>query len=159
MLHNHLKRALILVAFIASLASAANAQSASVVTADDISGTWTGEAVCAGNRRGCKNETVVYRIEPVRGSSTLVTLFADKIVKRRRVPMYKLDAQFDENKRTLSSESSGQTRGTWQYKVFRDRIQGTAIVFEGKRVERRVNVKRVREDQVPAAPRRESYGP
>jgi len=159
MLQKTFKDALILGAFVASLTLTANAQSASVLSADDIAGTWSGESVCVGNRRSCKTETVVYRFDPVRGNSTLLTLFADKVVKGKRVPMYKLEFQYDEDKRTLFCESSGFTRGTWQYKVFRDLIEGTARVLEPKPVERRVTVKRVREDQVPAAPTRESYGP
>jgi hypothetical protein len=159
MLQKTFKRALILSAFITSLISTANGQSASVVTVDDISGTWSGESVCVTRHPGCKNEAVVYRFEPVRGNSSLVTLFADKLIKRKREPLYKLEFHYDESRRTLSGESRGHTRGTWQFKVFSDTIEGTAELLERKSVKRRVKVRRVREDQVPAAPNRESYGP
>jgi hypothetical protein len=95
---------------------------------------------------------VVYRFEPVVGKSTLVTLLADKIVKGKRVPMYKLDFQYDEAKRTLSC-------GTWEYRIAGDTMEGTGIVLSGKSVARRVKVKRVREDQMPAAPDYYLYGP
>ena len=47
---------------------------------------------------------VVYRFEPVAGKSTFVTLLADKIIKGKRIPMYKLEFQYDEARRTLSCE-------------------------------------------------------
>src|ERR1051325_6121146 len=118
------------------------------MNASYVVGTWTGESICVGNRSGCKNEMVVYRLEPVAGKSTLVTLLADKIVKGKRVAMYKLDLEYDEARRTLSCEfAQGHTRGTWEYKVNGDGLEGTGIVRTGKSVARRVKVKRVREDQ------------
>ena len=119
-----------------------------------------GESICVGNRPACKNETVVYRFEPVAGRSTFVTLLADKIIKGKRIPMYKLDFQYDESKRTLSCDfTQGHTHGAWEYKIAGDSMEGTGIVLAGKSVARRVKVKRVREDQMPAAPDYNSYGP
>ena len=155
MLQKTFKRALILGALMVSLASAANAQSSSEISVEDIHGTWSGTSVCVARRPGCKNEVVVYRFEPVSGKSDVVTLFADKIVSNKRIPMYTLEFQFDEDNRTLSP-IRGRTRATGQYKVFNDRIEGTAKVSS---VERRVKVRSVREDQVPAAPNRQAYGP
>ena len=103
---------------------------------------------------------MVYRFEPVAGRSTFVTLLADKIIKGKRIPMYKLDFQYDESKRTLSCDfTRGRTRGTWEYKIAGDSIEGTGIVLADKSVARRVKVKRVREDQMPAAPNYNAYGP
>ena len=160
MLH-HVLRALILAAFIASLASSGRAQGiARPMSAAGVTGTWSGESVCVGNRQACKNELVVYRFEPVVGRSTLMTLLADTIVRGKRVPMYKLDFQYDEARRTLSCEfNQGYTRGTWEYRITGDTMGGAGIVSSGKSVARRVKVKRVREDQMPAAPDRNSYGP
>jgi hypothetical protein len=74
--------------------------------------------------------------------------------------MYKLDFQYDETRRTLSGEfTQGRTRGTWAYRITGDTIEGTGIVLSGKSVARRVKVKRVREDQMPAAPDYYLYGP
>lgn len=158
MLH-HVLRALILAGFIASLSSSSQAQGiARPMSAAGVTGTWSGESICVGNRPACKNETVVYRFET--GRSTLVTLFADKIIKGKRVPMYKLDFQYDEARRTLSGEfTQGHTHGKWEYRITGDAMEGTGIVLPGKSVARRVKVRRVREDQMPAAPDRESYGP
>jgi hypothetical protein len=161
-MRHHVQCGLILVTLIVSLCTSGQGQGlARAISAAGVTGTWSGESICVSNRPACKNEIVVYRLEPVAGRSTLMTLFADKIIKGKRVPMYKLDFQYDEPKRTLSAEfTQGHTRGTWQYKVTSDdTIEGTGIVFASKSVARRVKVKRVREHQMPAAPDRESYGP
>jgi hypothetical protein len=103
---------------------------------------------------------VVYRFEPVAGNSTLLTLLADKIIKGKRIPMYRLDFQYDESRRTLSCDfTRGHTRGTWEYRIAGDSMEGAGIVMASKSVARSVKVKRVREDQVPAAPDHDSYGP
>jgi hypothetical protein len=152
-IRSHLKYALILAGFIMSFAASSYAQGiARPMNASYVVGTWTGESICVGNHPACKNEMVVYRFEPIVGKSTLVTLLADKIVKGKRVPMYKLDFQYDEAKRTLSC-------GTWEYRIAGDTMEGTGIVLSGKSVARRVKVKRVREDQMPAAPDYYLYGP
>lgn len=158
---HHVRRLLILAAFIASFSTSSQGQGiARPMSAAGVTGTWSGESICVGNRPACKNEVVAYRFEPVAGRSTLMTLLADKIIKGRRVPMYKLDLQYDEARRTLLCEfTQGQTRGTWEYRVTGDTMEGTAIVLAGKSVARRVKLRRVREDQMPAAPDRESYGP
>jgi hypothetical protein len=159
MLH-HVLRVLIIVTFITGFVSSGKGQGvARPMNASAVVGTWTGQSICVGNRPACKNEIVVYRFEPVSGKSTVVTLLADKIIKGKRVPMYKLDFQYDETRRTLSCDFiQGHTRGTWEYKLTGDTIEGTGIVLPGKSVARRVKVKRVREDQMPAAPDREAYG-
>ena len=160
MLH-HVLRALIPAIFVASVAISGQGQGlARPMSAAGVTGTWSGQSVCAGNRTACKNEVVVYRFEPVAGRSTLITLLADKIVKGKRVPMYKLDFQYDETRHALSCEfTQGHTHGTWEYRVDGDSMEGTGIVLPGKSVARRVKVKRVKEDQMPAAPDRDSYGP
>jgi hypothetical protein len=160
MLH-HVLRGLIIAIFITGLAASGSAQGlARSMNTSSIVGTWTGESICVGNRPACKNEVVVYRFEPVAGKSTFVTLLADKLIKGKRIPMYKLDFQYDESKRTLSCDfTQGRTRGTWEYKITGDSMKGTGIVMASKSVARSVKVKRVREDQVPAAPDHDSYGP
>lgn len=160
MLH-HVLRALITAVFIASVAISGRGQGlARAMSAAGVTGTWRGQSVCVDNRSACKNEVVVYRFEPVAGKSTFITLFADKVIKGKRVPMYKLDFQYDETRHTLSCEfTQGHTRGTWEYKVDGDSMEGTGIALPGKSVARRVKVRRVREDQMPTAPDRDSYGP
>lgn len=160
MVRHHLtKRALILAVFVVSIANSSPGQTARQMGAAAVVGTWSGESICVGNRPACKNEVVVYRFEPVAGKSTVVMLLADKIIKGKRVPMYKLDFQYDESTRTLSCEfNQGDTHGTWEYRLNGDTMEGTVVVLPGKSVARRVKVKRVREDQMPAAPGREAYG-
>ena len=160
MLH-HVLRGLIIAVFITAFAASGRGQvRARAMSASSLVGTWTGESICVGNHPACKDEVVVYRFEPGAEKSALVTLLADKIIRGKRVPMYKLDFQYSEAKRTLSCEfSQGHTRGTWEYRITGDTMEGTGIVLAGKSVARRVKVKRVREDQLPPAPDRDSYGP
>ena len=127
--------------------------------APPVIGTWTGESICSGDRPACKNEVVVYRFEPIAGKPGLVTMLADKIIEGKREPMGKLDFQYDEAKGTLSCEfTRGQTHGLWQFQISGDTMEGTLVVLPDRAVGRRVKVRRVREDQVPAAPARELYG-
>lgn len=159
MRHHSLKPAMILALFIVSVASSTQGQTARQMSAAAVVGTWSGESICVSNRPACKNEVVVYRFEQVAGKSSVVTLLADKIIKGKRVPMYKLDFEYDEATRTLSCEfNQGHTHGRWEYKLAGDTMDGTGIVLAGRSVARRVKVKRVREDQMPAAPGREAYG-
>jgi hypothetical protein len=161
MLHYAL-RTLIIAVFITGFAASGSAFPglARPMNASAVAGTWSGESVCVGSRPACKNETVVYRFEPVLRKSTVITLLADKIIRGKRVPMYKLDFQYDEATRTLSCEfTQGHTHGRWEYKITGDTMDGAGIILAGKSVARRVKVKRVREDQMPAAPDHDSYGP
>ena len=123
-----------------------------------VIGTWKGESICVGDRPACKNEVVVYRFEAVAGKPDAVTLFADKIINGQREPMGKLDFQYDEAKGALSGEfTRGQTHGLWQFQVSGDAMEGTLAILPARDLARRVKVRRVREDEVPAAPARESY--
>ena len=160
MLH-HVPRALIIAVFITAFGFSGNGQDiARSQNASSAAGTWSGESICVGNRPACKNEIVVYRLEPVAGKSTVITVLADKIIEGKRVPMGKLDFQFDEAKRTLSCEfTRGNTHGVWEFRITGDTMEGTGIVLPDKSVARRVKVKRVREDQLPAAPARDLYEP
>lgn len=123
-----------------------------------VLGTWKGESICVGNRPACKNEIVVYRFEAVAGKSDVVLLLADKIIEGKRVPMGKLEFQYDEAKGELSCEFTiRQTHGLWQYKVSGDSMEGTLVLLPKRELGRRVNAKRVAESEVPAAPAKEEY--
>jgi hypothetical protein len=127
-------------------------------TASPAIGTWTGESNCVGDRPACKNEVVVYRVEAVAGKPGVVTMFADKIINGQREPMGKFDCQYDEAKGTLSCEFiKRQTHGLWQFQISGDTMEGTLVILPARSLGRRIKVKRVRDDQVPAAPARESY--
>jgi hypothetical protein len=130
----------------------------SIVLPPAIFGTWKGESICVGNRSACKNEVVVYRFEAVAGKRGVVLLLADKIIDGKRVPMGKLELRHDESKGELSGEFTiGQTHGLWQFRVKGDSMEGTLELLPDRELVRRVNVKRVREDEVPKPPARESY--
>jgi len=121
-------------------------------------GTWKGESLCVGNHPSCKNEVVVYRFEVARGKAGVVLLLADKIIEGRRVPMGKLEFQNDEAKGELSCEfSRGQTHGLWRFKVMGEGMEGTLVLLPKKELVRRVEVKKVRAEEVPAPPAREMY--
>lgn len=124
-----------------------------------IIGTWTGESICFGKRPACKDEVVVYRFEEVPGKPDQFTLFGDKIIKGKREPMGKLEFQQDQTTGLYSCEFRvGRTHGLIQLKLTGNTMQGTLVVLPGKKEGRRIKVKRVKEEQVPPAPARESYG-
>ncbi len=122
-------------------------------------GTWRGESICTDkSRTACKNEVVVYRFEEVAGKQNVLTLLADKIIDGRRVPMGKLECEYDEAAGTLSCEFTiRQTHGLWEYKVSGDTMDGTLVLLPARTLGRRVHVTRVSDDQVPAAPDRKEY--
>lgn len=122
-------------------------------------GTWRGESVCTDkSRTACKNEEVVYRIEEIAGKPGVLALLADKIIDGRRVPMGKLECEYDEAAGKLSCEFTiRQTHGLWEYKVSGDTMEGTLVLLPAKTLGRRVKVKRVSDDEVPAAPDRKEY--
>jgi hypothetical protein len=122
-------------------------------------GTWMGESTCTDkNRPACKNEVVIYRFEEIAGKQGVLLLLADKIIEGKRDPMGKLECKYDEAGGTLSCEfTRRQTHGLWQYKVSGDQMEGTLVLLPDKTVGRRVKVRRVSDDQVPAAPARELY--
>jgi hypothetical protein len=92
------------------------------------------------------------------GKSGEVLQLADKIIEGKRVPMGKLELQYDEAKGELAGEFTvRQTHGVWQYKVSGDSLEGTLVLLPAKELVRRVNAKRVAEGEVPAAPAREEY--
>lgn len=123
-----------------------------------VLGTWKGESICVGNRPACKNEIVVYRFESVAGKYDVVLLLADKIIEGKRIPMGKLEFRYDQAKGELSCEFTiRQTHGLWQYKVSGDTMEGTLVLLPDRELGRRVKVKRVSEEEVPAPPARNEY--
>jgi len=123
-----------------------------------VLGTWKGESICVGNRSACKNEVVVYRFEAVPGKADVVLLLADKIIEGQRVPMGKLEFQYNEAKGELSCEfTKNQTHGLWQFTVSGDAMEGRLVLLPGRDLVRLVKVKRVGEGDVPRAPNRDMY--
>ena len=122
-------------------------------TLSSILGTWTGTSTCVGSRPACKNETVVYRFVAIDGHPHQVRQLADKIIDGKRVVMGSLVFDVDEPKGTLRSEfTRGQTHGVWSYSVAGDSMKGTLVILPEGTVGRDVNVRRAKDDEVPAAP-------
>ena len=135
-----------------------SAAAPSYVAAASVLGTWKGESICVGNRPACKNEIVVYRFESVPGKPGLVLNYADKIIDGQRVPMGKLEFQYNEAKGELSCEfTKNQTHGQWQFTVSGDTMEGGLFLLPGREPGRHVKVKRVAESEVPKAPGKEEY--
>ena len=121
-------------------------------------GTWTGSSICVGNRPACKNEVVVYRFRPVDKQPLKINLLADKIIDGKRVPMYRLEFQLSADGETATCEfTRGHTNGIWEYRLSGDAMTGTLVILPDKSLGRRVNVRRVRDDEVPKAPELTEY--
>ena len=152
-------RGLLIFAILYSLNSIPNSSAAPFLLAGpSVLGTWKGESICVGNRPACKNEIVVYRFEAVPGKAGVVLQFADKIIQGERVPMGKLEFQYNEAKGELSCEFTiNQTHGLWQFKFSGDAMEGGLVLLPGREPGRAVKVKRVKESDLPKAPGRDLY--
>jgi len=123
-----------------------------------LAGTWTGTSICVDGRPACKNEIVVYRFIPVDGKSTVFHQLADKIIEGKRVPMGALDYEYDDSLGTLECEFQiHSTHGIWSYTVKGDTMTGQLNILPGGNKVRDVNVHRVADSEVPAAPALEEY--
>jgi len=123
-----------------------------------ISGTWTGTSTCVGNRPACKNETVVYRFVPVDRHPEQVRLLADKIIDGKRVPMYALVFEYEEQTGKLTCEfTRGNTHGIWSYSIAGESMTGALVVLPERSVARDVKAHRVKDAEVPVAPAIHEY--
>ena len=145
--------AIITIAAVACATVTARQSPHSGVSPQGIIGTWTGQSVCVGNRPACKNEEVVYRFVAVPGKVDTVTQYADKILNGERVPMGKLDFNYDAAKGTLSCEFTiRQTHGIWRYQISGDALDGDLTLLPNRDIGRTVKAHRVEESKVPKAP-------
>ena len=111
-----------------------------------------------GDRPACKNEEVVYRFVAVDGRPNAVTLLADKIIDGKRVPMGKLEFEYNEADGSAKCEFTiGRTHGVWAYTVTGDTMSGTLIILPDKSLGRRVSAHRVSDDKLPKAPALKEY--
>jgi hypothetical protein len=157
---NTLARVLLIIALVCSATPNVSQPATATArpTAASVLGTWKGDSICVGNRPACKNEIVVYRFAAVPGKVGVVLNFADKIIDGQRVPMGKLEFQYNEAKGELSCEfTKNQTHGLWQFTVSGDAIEGSLVLLPGREQVRLVKIKRVRESDVPKAPGRDEY--
>jgi len=148
--------AVTLIAGIAPAAWSGDSKSASKASA--VLGTWAGYSSCVTPGPSCKDEEVVYRIVAVAGHPDAVTLLADKVVNKKRVPMYKLQFDYDASDSTLSCKfNKGKSGGIWAYRVHGRTMSGTLIVLPASTLHRMVNVRRVKDSSVPVAPALDKY--
>jgi hypothetical protein len=124
----------------------------------NTAGTYMGESICMGNRPACKNEMVVYFFEAVSSKPGVFMLFADKIIKGKRVPMFKQEFQYDASGRLTPARTTQPLYGFWQYHVAAtgETIEGTLSLTD-QTTARRVKIKRVDPKRLPAAPGKEMY--
>src|SRR5262249_16709926 len=113
---------------------------------------------CVGNRPACKNEVVVYRFEAFPGKVGVVLNYADKVIDGKRVPMGKLEFQYNQAKGELSCEfTRNQTHSLWQLTISAHPIQYSLVQLHCREQRRSVKIKRVRESDVPKAPGNDEY--
>ena len=155
-IHRLGKRAAMWLLLLAGLSATAHAQAAKPASA---LGTWKGESICQDkNRPACKNEIVVYRMEAVPGKPDRITWLADKILDGERVPMGKLEFQYDAAKGTLFCDFRvGQTHGIWEFQIAGDSLSGRLLILPEKTLGRLVKAERVDPAKLPAAPDRKLY--
>ncbi len=141
---------------LAGLSSGARAQAAKPASPF---GTWKGESICQDkNRPACKNEVVVYRMEAVPGKPDRVLWLADKIIDGERVPMGKLEFQYDAAKGSLLCDFRvGQTHGVWEFQISGDTLSGRLLILPEKTLGRLVKAERVDPAKVPPPPARKRY--
>jgi hypothetical protein len=114
-------------------------------------GTWRGTSLCV-NRElapACKDETVVYEVQPARKPGT-VTLKADKIVDGKREPMGDLDFAYDAAEGCWRSEfETPRVHGVWCLVVEGDGLKGSLRVLPQNASVRDVQLKRDRPTRQP----------
>jgi hypothetical protein len=115
--------------------------------ADDGSnlvGDWEGESVCGDGLPSCHDEHVVYHITKPPDEQGNVSVAADKIVDGKPEPMGVIELRYDAGRHTLTSEAkNSRFQGVWEFKVEGDVMEGTLTVLPGKKVARRIEVRKV----------------
>jgi hypothetical protein len=153
-----LLRLLSIAALLCCWGSSLHQSAATRTGSSSIAGAWKGESICVAYRPACKDEVVVYLFEEIPDKPDRLMMYADKIIDGQRVPIYKQEFQLERGTGTLSGEfTKRQTHGLWEYTVSGDTMEGTLVILPDRTLARRIKVKRVSPDQVPAPPAREMY--
>ena len=105
---------------------------------DEISGTWRGESTCEAKGTACRDETVVYRISPVAGKTTLFQVSADKIADGKPINMGTLEFQYGRERHELRCDYA---QGIWLLKVDDASVHGTLTRPDGT-VFRKLNLRK-----------------
>jgi hypothetical protein len=109
-----------------------------------LAGDWTGESICGGGNPSCHDEHVVYHISVDKADATRVKIGADKIVNGQPEFMGDILLHYDAAKGTLTGDlDSPRYKGTWEFTVKGDVIEGTLSIFNpDKTVGRRIKVRK-----------------
>ncbi len=141
------------------------------------SGTFAGESMCVGNRPDCKNEKVVYVVEPTGRDTSEILVTSDLLQGDVRVPVFRQKLNYDQkidyfNGRFLTArdlvrdtEVAGTRASAGTGFVYTITItnsgpnilEGTISLTDSNTVVRRLKLKRVKPDQVPPAPSASMY--
>ena len=140
-------------------------------------GTFAGESICVGKQPDCKNEKVVYVVEPTDPDTGEIMVTSDLLQGDVRVPVFRQKLRYDQKihyftgrfltARDLvrdTSKASGTRAGTGGriYTItitstHTSNLEGTLWLTDGDTVLRRLKLKRVKPDQVPPAPSASMY--
>lgn len=112
--------ALLLIASIAP--ASAYAQASKAV------GTWKGQSLCVQSSTACRNESVVYYIEALKGDLDHMQIRADKVVDGKAITMGTGPWNFDSTHNTFEWKSSQQV---WRLNLTDTHIEGTLTLADG----------------------------
>jgi len=122
----------------AGFPTSSSAQQASIV------GTWHGTSLCVDLKSfpNCKNEEVIYVVEPVAHRQDSVLLKASKIVAGKIDPMGDLGFTRKPGTNVWTSEFKSRYHSLWSLTVSDSTISGTLVDLPADRLVRRVEVRR-----------------
>jgi len=93
-----------------------------------ITGTWRGRSACEQKESACKDETVVYRVTPVKDRPGSYTVDADRIVDGKALNMGMLEFRYLEQEHALICE---YPQGVWRFSVGKEKMDGTLTRRDG----------------------------
>jgi hypothetical protein len=141
-------RGITLVCFVLMFSLAACAQKRAGF--DAVLGDWNGESKCASSDSNCHDEIVVYHVTRSKKDAAKINISMDKKVNGKPDFMGESDYTFDAEKITLTTEvpfSRINGKGVWVFKVDGNKMDGTATVFPGAVLFRRIHVERKKNDK------------
>jgi hypothetical protein len=108
---------------------------------DMLVGDWLGRSICTNLVPACHDEEVVYHIVKSSDDVSKVILTADKIVNGKPEQMGVLEFKYDPQNWTLVNHfDNGKFKGSWEFKVQRDAIEGVLVLMPGKKIARNIKV-------------------
>ena len=93
-----------------------------------IAGIWRGQSSCEQKESACREETVVYRLSPIKDKPGSFSVSADKIVDGKAVNMGTLEFRYVEDQHALVCQYA---QGVWRLSVEQEKIEGTLTRPDG----------------------------